>query len=107
MPRKVAKNRSYGAAVALGGRVYLQRELASRRRDEDARPAAAAGLRPRGQVRQMAQGGEEVRERLARPGHGPGADLFLATFRRMPTANAEGLDRVGGQHRKGLGETHL
>ena len=24
------------------------------------------------------------------------ADLFLTTFRRAPTANAEGLDRVGG-----------
>ena len=30
---------------------------------------------------------------------------FGATFRRMPTANAEGLDRIGGWHRKGLGET--
>ena len=30
-------------------------------------------------------------------------DLFLTTFRRMPTANAEGLDRVGGRHQKGLG----
>ena len=27
---------------------------------------------------------------------GPSADLFLAAFRRTPTANAEGLDRVGG-----------
>ena len=35
------------------------------------------------------------------------ADLFLATFRRMPRANAGGLDRVGGWRRKGLGETRL
>ena len=33
--------------------------------------------------------------------------VFLATFRRMPTASAEGLDRAGGQRRKGLGETRL
>ena len=33
--------------------------------------------------------------------------LFLATFRRMPTANAERLDRIGGSHRKGLGEMRL
>ena len=31
------------------------------------------------------------------------AFLFLTTFRRTPTANAEGLDRVGRYHRKGLG----
>ena len=35
------------------------------------------------------------------------ADLFLTTFRRMPTANAEGLERIGGYRRKGLGETRL
>ena len=34
---------------------------------------------------------------------GPSADLFLATFRRMPTAIAEGLDRIGGRRRNGLG----
>ena len=35
---------------------------------------------------------------------GPSADLFLATFRRTPTANAEGLDRMGGDGvRKVLG----
>ena len=28
--------------------------------------------------------------------YGPSADLFLTTFRCMPTASAEGLDRVGG-----------
>ena len=33
--------------------------------------------------------------------------LFLTTFRRTPTANAEGLDRIGGQRRKGLGEARL
>ena len=32
--------------------------------------------------------------------------LFLTTFRRTPTANAEGLDRIGGQHRKGLERSH-
>ena len=32
---------------------------------------------------------------------------FLATFRGMPTANAEGLDRIGGWRRKGLGGTRL
>ena len=31
-------------------------------------------------------------------------DLFLTAFRRTP--NGEGLDQIGGQHRKGLGETH-
>ena len=35
------------------------------------------------------------------------ADLFLTTLRRAPTANAEGLDPVGGWHRQGLGETRL
>ena len=40
-------------------------------------------------------------------GYYSGADLFLATLRRVPTANAEGLARVGGQHRKGLGEARL
>ena len=34
-------------------------------------------------------------------------DRFLTTFRRMPTANAEGLDRVGGWRSKGLGQTRL
>ena len=29
---------------------------------------------------------------------GRSSDLFLATFRSTPTANADGLDRVGGQH---------
>ena len=33
--------------------------------------------------------------------------LFRTTFRRMPTAHAEGLDRIGARHRKGLGETRL
>ena len=28
---------------------------------------------------------------------GTSADLFLTTFRGMPTANAEGLERIGGQ----------
>ena len=36
-----------------------------------------------------------------------GRACFEQTFRRMPTAIAEGLHRVGGQHRKGLGETRL
>ena len=35
------------------------------------------------------------------------ADLFLATSRRAPTANAEGLDRIEGWRRKGLGEARL
>ena len=35
----------------------------------------------------------------------PSADLFLTTLRRMPTANAEALDRVGGRHRRGPDET--
>ena len=30
---------------------------------------------------------------------------FLASFRRTPAANAEGLDQIGGQHRRGLTET--
>ena len=34
-------------------------------------------------------------------------DPFVAHFGRTPTVNAEGLDRIGGPHRKGLGETHL
>ena len=38
---------------------------------------------------------------------GKSADLFLATFRRMPTANAGGLDRTGGRRRKDLGHTRL
>ena len=33
--------------------------------------------------------------------------FFLTTFRRMPTANAGGLDRIEGWHRTGLGETRL
>ena len=33
--------------------------------------------------------------------------LFLLTFRGTPTANADGVDRIGGWHRKGLGETRL
>ena len=32
--------------------------------------------------------------------------VFSTTVRGMPTANAEGLDRIGGRRRKGLGETH-
>ena len=35
------------------------------------------------------------------------ANLFLTTVRRMPTANAERIDLIGGWHRKGLGETRL
>ena len=47
--------------------------------------------------------GAQDRERQPRRIH-----FFLATFsRRMPTANAEGLDRAGGERRKGLGETRL
>ena len=34
---------------------------------------------------------------------GQSADLFLETFRRMPTANAEGPHRTEGWRRKGLG----
>ena len=38
----------------------------------------------------------------------PSARLFLATLRRPPTANAEGLDRIGGGGvRKGFGGTRL
>ena len=33
--------------------------------------------------------------------------FFLADFGRVPTANAEGLDRVGGWRGKSLGETRL
>ena len=48
-------------------------------------------------------GGESGGKRVERRS----ADLFLATVRRMPTAKAEGLDRIGGRHRKGLGEARL
>ena len=37
----------------------------------------------------------------------PVVELFLTSFRGTPTANAEGLDRIGGWHPKGLGETRL
>ena len=34
---------------------------------------------------------------------GPSADLFLATLRRTPTANAEGQVGIGGWHQKAIG----
>ena len=43
--------------------------------------------------------------------NGRSADLFFTSFRGTPTANPDGesrgLDRIGGWHRKGLGETRL
>ena len=36
---------------------------------------------------------------------GPSADLFLATLRPVQAADADGGDRIGGWHRKVLGET--
>ena len=38
---------------------------------------------------------------------GPRADQFRSNFRRMRTANAEGLDQIGGKRRKDLSKTRL
>ena len=43
----------------------------------------------------------------ARTRLGSSVALFLATFRCTPTANAEGVDRIGGVASEGLGKTRL